>query len=62
MIGAIILNYTTINHAILIIGVFAIITISILSLYLRSKVGLNPEEYRQEDIDYDYYIKRKGCV
>lgn len=52
LIGAIILNYLNIRHAILLIGlVFLIIMVWILD-YMRTRIGLKPKQYTKEDLEF----------
>ena len=52
LIGSITLNYMNIKYAMIFIGIiFTFITI-IISSYSKTRLGLKPEEYKKEDIEY----------
>ncbi len=52
LIVSVLLNYTTTAYSALIIGIVAfIIFINILD-YMKTRIGLKPEEYRKEDIEF----------
>ena len=57
LISSYLLAKTTASESFVIIGVGAIILISFVLVYMKTRVGLKPEEYKEEDIkfadDYD---------
>ncbi|MNP16771.1 hypothetical protein D3C76_1091780 [compost metagenome] len=58
LIGTLLLSVTnTANSVLILSGIFIIITIIIL-YRMKSRVGLNPEEYSKKDIEYVEYSKR----
>ena len=46
------LNYTDISYAVLIIGIIVLILFIGILDYMRTRIGLKPEEYRKEDIEF----------
>lgn len=51
-LGSYLLNITNTANATIIFGIlFAIISLSLIS-YMSTRLGLKPEEYRKEDIEY----------
>lgn len=56
MISAL-LNYTTTAYAVLIIGIVSLILFMGILDYMKTRIGLKPEEYREQDINFVPKIK-----
>lgn len=52
IVASIILKKTVLSEALWIIGAISTVIILILALYSKSRLGLKPEEYSKEDIEY----------
>ena len=52
LIGSTILKYCSIQVSMVVAGIFFTIVVSIVSHYMKTRVGLKPEQYRKEDIQY----------
>ena len=52
IIASIILKKTVLSESLWIIGAVATVAILVLALYSKSRLGLKPEEYSKEDIEY----------
>ena len=50
--GAILLAITGSAHAMIITGIFALIIMTLIVKMMKSNVGLKPEQYRKEDIEF----------
>lgn len=50
--GAILLSITGSAHAMIIAGIFALIIMTLIIRMMKSNVGLKPEQYRKEDIEF----------
>ena len=46
------LNYTTTSYAVLFIGIISLIVFINILDYMKTRLGLRPEEYRKEDIEF----------
>ena len=53
IIGSIILDNTDINKAFIYIGIASIIVILLVLMYMKSRFGLKPSEYKKEDINFE---------
>lgn len=51
-VASILLDHMTISYATLIIGILMLIIFIALLDYMKTRVGLDPKEYRKEDIDF----------
>ena len=47
----------TISKAMIVFSIFVLIIISITLLYMKNKVGLNPNEYSELELKYDKKVK-----
>ena len=53
LIGSYLLDITNTSNAIIVIGImFGIMTIIVIS-YMKPRLGLKPEEYKKEDIEFE---------
>lgn len=52
LLGAVLLNFTTAANTILIVGCMTTVTMILLLDYMRDKVGLRPEKYKEDDLKY----------
>lgn len=52
IVASTILKVTTLPNALLILGIITTVIVMILALYSKSRLGLKPEEYSREDIEY----------
>lgn len=59
LFGALLLKYTNASNTILIIGCMSTITIILLLDYMRGKVGLKPDKYNKEDLQYSNLTKKE---
>ena len=50
---SILLRHTTVAYASLIIGIVSLILFIILLDYMKTRIGLKPEEYRKQDIEFN---------
>ena len=57
IIGSGLLEIMTISKAMIVFSIFVLIIISITLLYMKNKVGLNPNEYSELDLKYDKKVK-----
>ena len=53
VIASSILRVTNIYEALLIIGIICTGVVIILAIYSKSRLGLKPEEYKKEDIEFE---------
>lgn len=51
-IGSYLLTFMTIEYAMVVIGILFTIVILILSQYMKTRIGLKPEEYTKKDVAY----------
>ena len=58
-IGAIIASNFDIKYSMLIFGLIFTIFMILTLIYMKTRIGLKPEEYRKKDIDYNEYISLK---
>lgn len=58
LLGALLLNFTNAVNTILIVGCISTIVIILLLDYMRGKVGLKPEKYKQEDLKYSTILNK----
>ena len=61
-IVSILLKYTTTAYASLIIGIASLILFIIVLDYMKTRLGLKPEEYRKQDIEFNPKENRKVNV
>ena len=61
-IVSILLKYTTTAYASLIIGIASLILFIIVLDYMKTRLGLKPEEYRKQDIEFNPKENRKANV
>ncbi len=59
---SILLKYTTTAYASLIIGIASLILFIIVLDYMKTRLGLKPEEYRKQDIEFNPKENRKANV
>ena len=52
LFASFLLYKTTIDYAIVILGAFLVITFILLSQYMKTRIGLKPEEYNKKDIEF----------
>lgn len=52
VIGSVLLTYMTIEYAMVVIGILFTIMTLLLSKYIKTRIGLKPEEYTKKDIAY----------
>lgn len=52
VIASVILKITELSNALLILGIITTIIVVILSIYSKTRLGLKPEEYSEDDINY----------
>lgn len=57
IIGGLLLNLVNIRVAFLIVGLVSLIIMLIVLKYMKTRFGLKPEEYKKEDIEFDYITK-----
>ena len=57
IIGSGLLEIMTISKAMIVFSIFVLIIISITLLYMKNKVGLNPNEYSELELKYDKKVK-----
>lgn len=57
IIASAILNRTNISNALIILGAICTGFIMIFAIYAKSRLGLKPEQYRKEDIEYEQPIQ-----
>lgn len=50
-IASVILNFMNIRYASMFMGILLTILVFIVSLYMKSRVGLNPEDYDETDVE-----------
>lgn len=50
-IGSVILNFMNIRYASLFMGIVLVIFVFMISLYMKSRVGLSPEHYDETDVE-----------
>ena len=50
--GAILLSITGSSHAMVIVGIFALVIMTLIIKMMKTNVGLKPEQYRKEDIEF----------
>ena len=51
-IGSCALNYMDIKYAMIFLGILFTAVAILISSYIKTRVGLKPEEYKKEDIHY----------
>ncbi len=51
-IGSYLLTFMTIEYAMVVIGILFTIVMCLISLYMKTRIGLKPEEYTNKDIAY----------
>ncbi len=51
------LTITKVGNNFIIIGIIFLITMFIILIYMKSRFGLNPEEYKKEDIEFNEKVK-----
>lgn len=59
---SILLNHTTTAYASLIIGIVSLVLFIIILEYMKTRIGLRPEEYRKQDIEFNPKENRKANV
>lgn len=52
VIASILLNYMSTAYAMTLLGICFLVIMIIILCYMKSRVGLKPEEYKKEDIEY----------
>ena len=57
ILGGFLLNVFIVQHAILLVGLFALACMIVVLDYMRTRFGLKPEEYKKEDIEFETIIK-----
>ena len=57
IIVSIIVSYTTTAYATLFVGIISLIVFIVLLDYMKTRLGLNPEEYRKKDIEFIPNVK-----
>lgn len=57
--GSLIVNYNNLKISMIIFGAIFIVIMMLLVIYMKNRVGLNPNEYRKKDINYKEYIGLK---
>lgn len=51
--ASILIDNMTSSNAIIIFGIFSLLIISIILIYMKNKLGLNPEKYSEVELKYD---------
>lgn len=57
VLGGLLLNILNVKHAFLVVGLLAFVNIIIVLNYMKTRFGLKPEEYKKEDIEFEYVNK-----
>lgn len=58
-LGTVIVSHTSITKSMIIFGVLFLAVMLIVLQYMKTRVGLKPQEYRKKDINYKEYISLK---
>ena len=59
-LGSVIVSYNnSIRYSMIIFGIAFLVVILLMLLYMKDRVGLEPEKYRKKDINYKEYISLK---
>lgn len=58
ILGGILLEFVNVQNAFLIVGLLALASMTIVLDYMRTRFGLNPEEYKKEDIEFESVLKK----
>lgn len=58
VLGGLLLEFTNIRKAFLIVSVGGVIILGFVLKYMKTRFGLNPEEYNKEDIEFEISIKK----
>ena len=53
MIGSLILEKVKVQHAYLIVSTVALASMLMVLKYMKTRIGLKPEEYKKEDIEFE---------
>ena len=53
ILGGLLLNIVNIEQAFLLVGLIGLILITLVLDYMRTRFGLKPNEYKNEDINFD---------
>ncbi len=57
VLGGLLLNILNVKNAFLVIGLLALVSITIVLNYMKTRFGLKPEEYKKEDIEFEVVSK-----
>lgn len=57
VVGGLLLNILNVRNAFLVVGIVALVTIIIVLNYMKTRFGLEPEEYKKEDIEFEVVSK-----
>lgn len=57
VLGGLLLNILNVKNAVLVIGLLALVSITIVLNYMKTRFGLKPEEYKKEDIEFEVVSK-----
>ena len=52
-LGGLLLEFYTTGTAYLIVGIVGLIIILLVLKYMKKRIGLNPEEYNEKDINFN---------
>ena len=58
IMGSFLLDRMNISYCMIIIGISTIILTILMGQYMRTRVGLKPEEYAKEEIKYDELVNK----
>lgn len=57
ILGGILLEFVNVQNAFLIVGLFALASMTIVLDYMKTRFGLKPDEYKKEDIEFESALK-----
>ena len=58
VIGGLLLKVTNVENSFLIVGLLSLAIMVVVLDYMRTRFGLKPEEYKNEDIEFEDNIQR----
>ena len=58
VMGSFLLDRMNISYCMFIVGISSIILTILMSQYMKPRVGLKPEEYAKEEIQYDELVNK----
>lgn len=56
-LGGVLLEFYTTSTSYLVIGIVGLIVILLVLKYMKKRIGLNPEEYNKQDVEYEKILK-----